>query len=112
MKPTLTETSLDINKNVTLAHVKQHLKIVSGIIKSLSTTLNIKMIRNYQKNFEKSKAQWNTKNYMENYILCLNDKYEITTYKGDNFLNKRAEIIINAYRHRSKYKLVNCEAID
>ena len=44
--------------------------------------------------------------------LCLNDKYEITTYKGDNFLNKRAEIIINAYRHRSKYKLVNCEAID
>ena len=49
---------------------------------------------------------------MENYILCLNDKYEITTYKGDNFLNKRAEIIINAYRHRGKYKLVNCEATD
>ena len=49
-------TSLDINKNVTLAHVKQHLKIVSGIIKSGSTTLNIKMIRNYQKNFGKSKS--------------------------------------------------------
>ena len=29
-------------KNVTLAHVKLHLKIVSGIIKSRSTTLNIK----------------------------------------------------------------------
>ena len=54
-KRTLTVTSLDTNKNVTLAHVKQHLKIVSGIIKSRSTTLNIKMIRNYQKNFGKSK---------------------------------------------------------
>ena len=32
------------------------LKIVSGIIKSRSTTLNIKMIRNYQKNFGKSKS--------------------------------------------------------
>ena len=49
-------TSLDINKNVNLAHVKQHLKIVLGIIKSRSTTLNIKMIRNYQKNFGKSKS--------------------------------------------------------
>ena len=50
IKPTLTVTSLDTNKNVTLAHVKQHLKIVSGI------TLNIKMIRNYQKKFGKSKS--------------------------------------------------------
>ena len=53
---TLIVTSLDINKNVTLAHVKRHLKIVSGIIKSCSTTLNIKMIRNYQKKFGKSKS--------------------------------------------------------
>ena len=50
-------TSLDINKNATLAHVKQHLKIVSGVIKSRSTTLNIKTIRNYQKNFAKSKSE-------------------------------------------------------
>ena len=57
IKPTLTVTSLDINKNVTLAHVKQHLKIVSEIIKSFSTTLNIKMIRNYQKNLGKSKIE-------------------------------------------------------
>ena len=56
MKPTLTVTSLDINKKVTLAHVKQHLKIVSGIIKSRSTTVNKKMIWNYQKNFGKSKG--------------------------------------------------------
>ena len=53
---TLTMTSLDINKNVTLAHVKQHLKIVSGIIKSRSTTLNIKMIQSYQNNLGKSKS--------------------------------------------------------
>ena len=52
----MTVTSLDINKNVTLAHVKQHLKILSEIIKSRSTTLNIKMILNYQKNFGKSKS--------------------------------------------------------
>ena len=44
-------------------------------------------------------------------LLCLNEKYEIATYKGDNFLNKRTEII-NTCRHRSKYKLVNCESID
>ena len=56
IKPTLTVTSLDVNKNVTLAHVKQHLKIVSEIIKSRSTTLYIKMIRNYQNNLEKSKS--------------------------------------------------------
>ena len=53
IKPTLTVTSPDTNKNVTLAHVKQHLKIVPGIIKSRSTTVDIKMIRNYQKNFGK-----------------------------------------------------------
>ena len=49
-------TSLDINKNATLAHVKQHLKIVSEIIKSRSIMLSIKMKQNYQKNFGKSKS--------------------------------------------------------
>ena len=33
------------------------------------------------------------------------------TYKGNNLLNKRTEII-NTRRHRSKYKLVNCKTID
>ena len=42
-------------QNVTLAHVKQRLKIVSGIIKSRSITSNIKTTRSYQKNFGKSK---------------------------------------------------------
>ena len=44
-------------------------------------------------------------------LLCLNEKYEIATYKGDNLLNKRTEII-NTCRHRSKYKLANCDTID
>ena len=35
--------------------MKQHLKIVSGIIKNRSTTLNIKATRNYQKTFGKLK---------------------------------------------------------
>ena len=37
-------------------HVKQHLKIILGIIKSCSTTLNVKTTWNYQKNFGKSKS--------------------------------------------------------
>ena len=36
--------------------MKQHLKIVSGIINGRSTALNIKVRRNYQKNFGKSKG--------------------------------------------------------
>ena len=44
-------------------------------------------------------------------LLCLNEKYEIATYKGDNLLNKRTEII-NTCRHRSKYKLANYHTID
>ena len=38
----LTMVSLDINKNVALTYVKKHLKIVSGTIKSCSTTLTMK----------------------------------------------------------------------
>ena len=55
IKPTWIVTSLD-KTNVTLAHGKQYLKIVSGIIKSRSTTLNIKMRQNYQKNVGKLKS--------------------------------------------------------
>ena len=44
-------------------------------------------------------------------LLCLNEKYEIATYKGDNLLNKRTEII-NTFRHRSKYKLANYDVIN
>ena len=44
-------------------------------------------------------------------LLCLNEKYEIATYKGDNLLNKGTEII-NTCKYRSKYKLANCDPID
>ena len=43
--------------------------------------------------------------------LCLNEKYKIATYNGDNLSNKRTEMI-NTCIHKSKYKLANCEAID
>ena len=36
---------------------------------------------------------------------------EVATYRGDNLLNKRTEII-NTCRHRSKYKLANRHTID
>ena len=44
-------------------------------------------------------------------LLSLNEKYEIATFKRDNFLYKRTEII-NSCRHRSKHKLANCDTID
>ena len=37
--------------------------------------------------------------------LCMNEKLEIALYKGDNFLNKRNEVISRC-RHRSKFKLI------
>ena len=43
-------------------------------------------------------------------LLCLNEKYEIATYKGVNLLNKKTEII-NTCWHRSKYKLAYCNAL-
>ena len=48
---------------------------------------------------------------MFNCVLCLNEKYEIATYKVDNLLNKITEII-NTCRHRCKDKLGNCDTID
>ena len=44
-------------------------------------------------------------------LLCLNEKCEIATYKGDNLLNKKTEII-SSCRHRAKYKLANYDTID
>ena len=44
-------------------------------------------------------------------ILCLNEKYEIACYKGDNLLNKRTEIL-GTCRRRNKYKLKNCDTKD
>ena len=44
-------------------------------------------------------------------ILCVNEKYEIACYKGDNLLNKRTEVL-GTCRHRNKYKLKNCDLKD
>ena len=52
----ITGYKLDTNENVTLAHVKEHLKSVSEIIKSRSTTLKHKNDTNYEKTFGKLKV--------------------------------------------------------
>ena len=39
-------------------------------------------------------------------ILCLNENYKIASYKEDNLLNKRTEVL-GTCRHRNKYKLKN-----
>ena len=119
----MTVISQDKNKNVTLDRVKPHFKNVPGIIESCSSILNIKVIRNYSKNFGKLKSAMEHQKSKPKYavltiqavsaaFLCLNEKYEITNFKEDNFLNKRTEIIKReTCRHRSKYKRVNCETI-
>ena len=100
-------TLLDINKDVTFAHVKQYLNVVSKIIKKLFNYGKHKMIRDYQKNFGKPKSTMQHQKFHEKLseyavftiqtgkrcLLCLNEKYEIATYKGVNLLNKKTEII-------------------
>ena len=82
-----------INKNVTLAHVKQHLKIISGIIKSRSTTSNIKIRRNC-KNAKGThgKITWKViricSSYNENSkrcLLCLNEDTKLEHTKDTTF---------------------------
>ena len=65
------------------------------------------MVRNYQKNFGKSnsakkhqKITWKiipiccSYNPNSNHcLLCLKEKYEIATYRGDSRFNKRTETI-------------------
>ena len=84
------------------------------------------MIQNYQKNFGKSKSTmehqklhgWKIIRICCSYnpnskrcLVCLNEKYKIAKYKGDNLLHKRTKIM-NTCRHGSKYKLAICETID
>ena len=42
-------------------------------------------------------------------ILCRNERYEITSYKAENSLNKSTEIL-GTCRHKNKYKLKNCDS--
>ena len=53
----------------------------SGTLKT--TWKIIRICRSYNRNSERC-------------LLCLNEKYETATYKGDNLINKRSEII-NTY---------------
>ena len=44
-------------------------------------------------------------------LLCLNEKLQITIYRGNNMLNKRTEII-NKCRHRRKCALARFDSMD
>ena len=43
--------------------------------------------------------------------LCSNKKYEIATYKGENILNKRSEVIAKC-RHQNKFSLAQHDTKD
>ena len=43
--------------------------------------------------------------------LCPNEKLEIASYKGDNLLNKRSELI-SKFRHQNKFTLLRRESKD
>ena len=43
--------------------------------------------------------------------LCLHEKLEIASYKGDNLLNKRSELI-NKCRHQNKFTLLRHDSKD
>ena len=45
------------------------------------------------------------------YYLCLNQKLEIPSYKGDNLLNKRSEII-NKWRHQTNFTILRHDSKD
>ena len=45
------------------------------------------------------------------YYLCLNEKLEIASYKGDNLLNKRSELI-NKCRQQNKFTLLRNDSKD
>ena len=82
--------------------MKQHLEIVSGLIKSRLFTLNkndmelSKAFWEIKKRNGTPKITWNIIRLCRSYnpnskrcLLCLNEKYEIATYKGDKLLNKK-----------------------
>ena len=122
----MTAKSLDINKNVTFLGSREttfkcgfryHKKSFNHVKHKNDTELS-KEFWNFKKRSGTPKIAWKVigicRSYNPNskpYLLCLNEKYEIATYKGKNLLKKRTEII-NTCRHRSKYKLANCETID
>ena len=66
------------------------------------------MTWNYQKYFGKCKTGHYCNPNNDCSLLCLNEKYEITTCKGDNLLRKRTQIIDTC----SKYKLAYIEKTD
>ena len=85
----------------------------------------------YESNTELSKEYWKIKNNNFNpkikwrivrkcppynlskrkCYLCLNEKLEIASYKGNNLLNKRSELV-NKCRHQNKFTLLRYDSKD
>ena len=78
--------------------------IIQRVLESKTTKQNI---RNNGINWEVLRKFHAYNQKKRQRILCQNEKYEITCYKGDNLLNKRTEIL-GTYRYRNKYKRRNC----
>ena len=78
---------------------------------------------NYKNDTELSKEYWTIKRKhftpkvtafnktKRKCYLCLNEKLEIASYKGDNLLNKRSELISKC-RHQNKFTLLRHDSKD
>ena len=117
----LLRLSLDISKNVTLTHAKQHLKIVSGIIKSHSTRLNIKTTQLSKEFWEIKKRSETPKTTWKIIRMFLHSKQQVLPFmfkweiwnchiqRGQPFKQKNWN---NQHLQTQKYKLVNYDNID
>ena len=80
---------LDINKNVTLTHVKQHLKVVSHEFMSFKCRNDMEQSKQFweiKKHNGTPKITWKIIRICSSYnpnskncLLCLNEKYKIAT---------------------------------
>ena len=78
-------------------------------------------LEHHENDTELSKEYWATKRshftpivtwrIIRKCYLCLNEKLEIASYKGDNLLNKRSELI-NKCRHQNKFTLLRHDSKD
>ena len=92
------KTLLDINKNVSWAHIKQHLKIVSGIIERCSTALNIKLI-------QKRTGIINTSRHRSKYKLANFEKHQIYTVRY--YYNSSFQTIMSYFANLFRCRLIS-----
>lgn len=84
----------------------------------MNDTALSKEVWRLKKNKETPKIRWKIikkcspyKPNSKNCNLCLNEKYEILTFKGNNLLNQKNELISKC-RHQNKFLLANFDTND